>query len=110
MRMRGAASRGRWARCRNLRPVGQDHLLRSSSVVQKVGYEHHRIEYRTFDNAGTEVMRLSFKPIRILAGGTTLTERSNLKEEGYTVQPLPGGDYVIRVHHTRSNQLTVSGG
>ena len=44
-------------------------------------------------------MRLSFKPDRVLAGGgTTLTERSDLKEGGYTVQPLEGGDYVVRIH------------
>jgi hypothetical protein len=79
-------------------------------VVQKVSYWNRRIEYRTYDKGGTEVLRLSFKPVRVLAGGTTLTERSDLKEEGYTVQPLPGGDYVVRVHHTRSNELTVSGG
>jgi hypothetical protein len=38
-----------------------------------------------------------------------LTERNDLKEEGYTVHPVAGGDYVVRVHHTRSNELTVSG-
>jgi len=45
-----------------------------------------------------------------MAGGAALTQRSDLKEEGYTVQPLQGGDYVVRVHHTRSNELTVRGG
>jgi hypothetical protein len=91
-------------------PIGQDHLLRSSSVVQKISYGQRRIEYRTFDNAGTEVFRLSFKPTHMAEGGVPLTERNDLKEEGYTVRSLGGGDYVVRVHHTRSNQLSVSGG
>ena len=91
-------------------PVGQDHLLRSSSVVQKITYGHRTIEYRTFDKEGTEVLRISFKPVRILAGGTALAERGDLKEEGYTMRPLPGGDYVIRINHTKSNELIVRGG
>ena len=68
------------------------------------------IEYRTFDKEGTEVLRLSFKPVRILAGGTALAERGDLKEQGYTTRPLPGGDYVIRINHTKSNELIVRGG
>jgi len=91
-------------------PIGQDHLLRSSSVVQKVQYGNRSVEYRTFAKSGTEVFRLSFKPVHVMAGGAALTQRSDLKEEGYTVQPLQGGDYVVRVHHTRSNELTVRGG
>jgi hypothetical protein len=91
-------------------PIGQNHLLRSSSVVQKVTYSNRKVEYRTFDKEGTEALRLSFKPARILAGGIALTERGDLKEDGYVARPLTGGDYVIRVHHTRSNELTVRGG
>ena len=90
-------------------PVGQDHLLRSSSVVQKVTYANRKVEYRTFDKEGTEVLRLSFKPSRILAGGTDLTERSSLKEDGFTTRALQGGDYVVRVHHSRSNEVVVAG-
>ena len=90
-------------------PVGQDHLLRSSSVVQKVTYANRKVEYRTFDKEGTEVLRMSFKPTRILAGGTDLTERSSLKEDGFTTRALQGGDYVVRVHHSRSNEIVVAG-
>jgi hypothetical protein len=90
-------------------PIAQDHLLRSSSVVQKVKYGNRSVEYRTFDTVGTDVLRLSFKPNRVTAGGTPLAERNDIKEEGYTVQPMAGGDYVVRVRHTRSNEITLSG-
>jgi hypothetical protein len=90
-------------------PMAQDHLLRSSSVVQKVKYGSRSIEYRTFDKVGTDVLRLSFKPSRVTAGGTPLAERSDLKEEGYTVQPVAGADYVVRVRRTRSNEIALSG-
>jgi hypothetical protein len=90
-------------------PVGQDHLLRASSPVQKVSYGNRRIEYRTFGKAGTEVLRLNFRPGDVSAGGTRLTEQSDLNKDGYTVQPLQGGDFVVRVRHTRANDLTING-
>jgi hypothetical protein len=89
--------------------MAQDHLLRSSSVVQKVKYGNRRVEYRTFDAVGTDVLRLSFKPSRVTAGGTPLAERNDLKKESYTVQPVAGDYYVVRVRHTRSNEIALSG-
>jgi hypothetical protein len=38
-----------------------------------------------------------------------LSERKDLKEEGYTVQPLAGGDYVLRVRHVKAETLSVAG-
>jgi len=90
-------------------PVGENHLLRSSSVVQKVKYGEKSIEYRTFDPAATEVARLSFKPARVTAGNAALSERSDLKEEGYTLQALPGGDYTLRIRHESSREVSIVG-
>jgi hypothetical protein len=89
-------------------PAAENHLLRSTSVIQRVSYGERSVEYRTFDATGTQVLRLNFKPTRIMAGGTALNERNDLREEGYTVQSLAGGDYVLRVRHTRSNQVSVT--
>ena len=67
------------------------------------------MSYRTADNAATEVLRLNFRPARVTAGGSSLAERHDLKEEGYTIQPLASGDYAVRVRHAGSNDITVSG-
>ena len=88
-------------------PKGQDHILRSSSVVQKVTYGASNITYRTFDNASSEVLRLRFKPVSVTAGGTRLRERDDLTEEGFVLQPLPGEDYVLRVHHTSAGEISI---
>jgi hypothetical protein len=72
-------------------PMGQDHLLRSSPVVQKVKYANRRIDYQTFDKSGTEVLRLSFNPVRITAGGGSLVEREDLKADGYTIKSYRTG-------------------
>ena len=90
-------------------PKGQDHILRSSSVVQKVTYGASNLKYRTFDNASTEVLRLRFKPSSVTAGGAALKERNDLQDEGYAVQPLVAGDYVVRVRHANANEISVSG-
>ena len=89
-------------------PVGENHLLRSSSVVQKVDYGERSVDYRAFDKEATEVLRLNFKPARITAGDALL-KRQDLDGEGYTAEPLQGGDYLVRVHHTTSNQVGITG-
>lgn len=90
-------------------PAGQDHLLRSSSVVQKVQYGARSVAYRTFDEASTEVLRLSFRPAHITAGGAALTERGDLKSGGFTLERLAGGDWVVRIHHLNSRDIAVEG-
>jgi len=92
-----------------LAPKGRDHLLGSSSVVQSVAYGHRRLTYRTFDADGIDVIRLSYRPRRILAGGDALTLRSDLAGEGYVVQPLGGGDVAIRIRHDRARRIQIDG-
>jgi hypothetical protein len=89
-------------------PTGENHLLRSSSVVQKAAYQERKIKYRTFDADATEVLRMNFKPAHLVAGGKALTERNDLREEGYTIQLLPGGDYVVRIRHRDSKDVEIS--
>jgi hypothetical protein len=89
-------------------PMGENHLLRSSSVVQRIAYEERKIAYRTFDADATEVLRLRYKPARVAAGGKALGERGDLREEGYTVQSLPGGDYVVRIRHRDAKDIQIS--
>jgi len=60
------------------------HLLRSSSVVQNVKYEDRKVAYQTFDDRGVAILRLRFKPLRVIAGDKMLNERSDLRQPGYT--------------------------
>lgn len=90
-------------------PKGQNHLLRSSSVVRKVTYGGDGLSYQTFDKDATEVLRLKFKPTKVTAGGVALNERQDLGQEGYTAYQLDGGDYVVRVRHLHSGSVVISG-
>jgi dienelactone hydrolase len=90
-----------------LAPKGQNHLLGSSSVVQAVEYGRRRLTYRTFDARSVEVVRLNFRPGKIVAGDAPLPERSDLSAEGYVTRPLGGGDFVIRIRHDRSRLIQI---
>jgi hypothetical protein len=90
-------------------PIGVDHVLRSSSVVQKVKYAPRSVEYKTFDADATEVLRLSFRPTRVTAGGTAIHERGDTQEEGYTVQSLGSGDWAVRLRHVSSGEIKIGG-
>ena len=90
-----------------LAPVGQNHVLRSTSVVQKVNYNSQKVQYRTFGASASEVLRLNFRPKNVTAGSAAIQERNNLNEEGFTVKALSGGDYVVRVRHANSGEITI---
>ena len=91
-----------------LAPMGESHILRSSSVIQKVSYGPRRIIYNTVDPEGTQVMRLNFKPVLVTAGQTPLAERKDLKEPGYTIEASQG-DYIVRLRHAGSSDVAVEG-
>ena len=59
-----------------LAPVGQDHLLRSSSVVRKVQYSKLSLRYSTFAGSSTEVLRLSYAPLSVRAGNALLLRQA----------------------------------
>jgi hypothetical protein len=90
-----------------LAPAGEDHLLRSSSVVQRVTYAAGSVTYRTFERAATEVLRLNFKPVRVRAGDRTLAARADTRAAGYTLQALPDGDWIVRVRHENSGDISL---
>jgi len=72
-------------------PSDENHLLRSSSVVQHINYKDKKIEYRTFDNNSTEKFRLIAKPTRIMVGDKKLKEVSNKEEKGWAWYKLKKG-------------------
>lgn len=89
-------------------PVGQNHLLRSSSVVRKVTYGANSISYETFDPDAIEVLRLNQAPVRVTAGGNDLARVDVLKAGGYTVRNLPNGGVAVHIQHAGARDVTVS--
>lgn len=96
-----------------LAPSGQNHLLRSSSVVKRITYAPRRIGYTTFDNASREMLRVAFAPTQVTAGGTKLQRLEAVadlnRQEGYTFNAPGDVPGVLRIRHNSSGELVVSG-
>jgi len=87
-------------------PADESHLVGSSSVVTKIAYGKGSVTYSTFDPASADVLRLSFAPDAVSSGGHKLARRSDLKQEGYT---LDDATHVLRIRHERSRDVDVQG-
>ena len=98
--MEGIAAVPEWA------PAGENHLLRSSSVVQKIRYAPQQITYQTFDKEAKEVLRLVSKPLSVMVNGTALKETKGTGE-GWTWQPLSTGG-VLRIHHVKGGAISIN--
>ena len=92
-------------------PGRENHIMRSTSVVNHVIYGDGTIAYSTFDAPPEtiDVLRLSFMPQRVTAGGVGLAERPELDENGFSVQALGGGDYLVSIRHDTYTDVEVSG-
>ena len=98
--MEGMAAVPGWA------PADEDHLLRSTSSVQKISYEPKKITYKTFDGAAVEVLRLTGKPKRITADNRVLGERANLDAPGWVWETLEKGG-VLWIRHDNGSPVVV---
>ena len=97
--LRGMASVPQWA------PVDENHMLKSSSIIRKIQYGSEKITYTTFDKNSAELFKLSHQPKGIVAGGKILS--LDAETDGYTVKPVKGGGFVIRIYHDSSSNITI---
>lgn len=89
----------------------ENHIVRSTAVVNSVVYGKGRIEYSTFDapEGTVDVLRLSFVPERVTADEQPLRRRSDLRQNGYTVKRLPNGDAIVQIRHDGATRIVVTG-
>ncbi|MBN2294817.1 MAG: hypothetical protein JXM70_20475 [Pirellulales bacterium] len=94
-----------------LSPRSENHIIRTTSVVQSVVYAKGRIEYKLFDapNETITVLRLSFKPDSISADEQDLTCLSELDKVGYLKKPLDAGDYLVTIRHDGKPHVVITG-
>ncbi len=74
----GMGAQPEWA------PQGENHILRSTSIVPTANYGASRVAYTTFDKAGTEVLRLAFTPRSVTADGAKLARTEDRNEAGWS--------------------------
>ena len=92
-------------------PKRENHIIRSSSVVNHVVYEKNRISYSTFEapSKTRDVLRLAFEPVSVTADGSALAERPDLKSNGFAVHRLPHGDCLVEIRHDGATAVAVTG-
>jgi hypothetical protein len=98
--MEGLGAVPEWA------PAGEDHLLRSTSVVQHVSYSSDRIDYRTFDDSGTEVLRITSRPKSVKVNGEAIPQESSPAREGWTWQSLDQGG-ILRIRRAAGHEIEI---
>ena len=94
-------------------PARENHIVRSTAVVDSVTYAPGEVEFSTFDAPpGTmTVLRLAFEPETVRAvPDADLPLRTDLDQNGYLVKPLAGGDCLVSVRHDAVRQIRVTGG
>jgi hypothetical protein len=92
-------------------PSRENHVMRSTSVVNAVTYDRGAIRYSTFDapTGCVDVLRLAFEPQSVSADGKPLARRADLNENGFGVKGLPDGDCIVSVRHDGFRSVVVTG-
>jgi len=98
--MEGIAAVPEWA------PQRENHLLKSTSVIQTISYGHSELHYRTYDDQSVVTLRLVKKPESVWVDNQSLPQRKRLDAEGWTWQPLAHGG-VLRIKHTSGNEIKI---
>jgi hypothetical protein len=92
-----------------LAPPGQNRLLRSTGVVQRVVLGPREVRYACAPRRqpGAEVLRVAGTPVAVFAGGRPLTREASADQPGYSVTPLPGGDSLVTVRRGMARTVRV---
>jgi hypothetical protein len=108
-----------------LAPADQNHLLSSTSIIQLIEYppalgkfwgsdipaekmKNTLINYRTFDNKSTEIIRMTQKPETVLVNNQQIPETEQTENEGWSWKPLGTGG-ILTVRHWSGNRVIVLG-
>ena len=84
-------------------PDGENHLLRSTSAVQKIVYSDKKIKIKTFDNDGNQVFRLVSRPKAILINGKLVSQNA---KNNFNWRPIGKGG-VLKLDYTKGNDIEI---
>ena len=88
-------------------PTGENHILYSDAVLKDVSYAPKMVRYTSTQKAGTEYLRLAFRPARITLEGARLPLRPDLDAAGYTLRRLADEDYAVNIRRLRGGRVVM---
>ena len=86
-------------------PTGENHLLRSTSVIKQVEYGDGRVSYQAFDADGEEVLRLAFAPAKVEADGHPLARQQDGSVAGWR---FDSGTSVLRIKRAGARHILIA--
>ena len=94
-----------------LGPNRENHMVRSTAVVNNIVYAKGRIRYSTFDapDGTIDILRLAFAPSSVKACAKPLPRQSHLDENGYSVKALEGHDQIVSIRHDGCTKIVLEG-
>ncbi len=90
-----------------LAPDNANHLLKSTSTVQKIKYEANKVAFTTFDNHSEVTLRLSSKPNSITVSGKALKQLDQLNGDGYIWNPMEKGG-VVKLKFSNGQDVNIN--
>jgi hypothetical protein len=87
-------------------PADESHLLGSLSPVTRISYGTGSVTYSTFDAVSTDVLRLDFVPVEVMADGRVLSQIPQLVSSGYT---FDSATRVLRIRHDHARNIDIRG-
>lgn len=92
-------------------PKRENHIMRSTSVVNNVIYAKNEVTYSTFDapDKTIDILRLAFRPDSVTADDKPLPFKPDLQNNGFTLQQLKDGDWIVKIRHDRAKNIVVKG-
>jgi hypothetical protein len=88
----------------DMSPPSENHLLRSTSVIQNVVYSPAEVDYQTFDSDSTETLHCAFTPQTVTQDGAVLPMQTDLSSAGWNFDSSTG---VLKIHHSNSHQISI---
>lgn len=86
-------------------PPQEDHILYTQGILKNVRYSNKKVEYMATDATGTEFLKLSFKPSKIVLNGKRLPLQE--VKTGYSIRSLEGGDFAVTIRREKAGKITI---
>jgi len=90
-----------------LAPAGENHLLSSTSIIQKIKYETNKISFTTFDSDSEILLRLASEPKSVMVSGKPLNKLDQLIGNGYTWNKI-GNDGVMKLKYSHGTEVLIN--
>jgi Secretion system C-terminal sorting domain len=87
-------------------PDSSNHLLGTTSVITYINYQPQIINYSTWDDSATEVLRVTSIPLKVKVDGNEISQLNNLTGEGWTWTPYNTGG-VLTINHTSGHNVQI---